>query len=171
MISINVRNNIVVLSDIEQNQLGSVLYWYNMSEDYRFATGIDGPVSMEMLEAKFLKTKGNGCEFFLGIHGLYENRIIGIFSGRLSGKILWINILAVGLEFQGKGYGRISVELLLKHLKLSNNIREVYLAVADKNLKGHSFWINNGFVDMKNVNNKLLFDGKKYNVIIMHKRL
>lgn len=171
MISVNIQNNIVVLKDIEHNQLDSVLYWYNMSSDYMYATGIESPVGMELLEAKFIEALHSNCEFFLGIHSYYENRIIGIVSGKLKGEILWINVLAVGMEYQGKGYGSISVELLLKHFKQIKNVKEAYLAVAEKNFKGHRFWQNNGFNDIKHVNDKVLFEGKKHNVIIMHKRL
>jgi Acetyltransferases len=171
MLSVNVQNNIVVLKNIEQNQLESVRYWYNMGEYYRFATGIDTPVDIGMLETRFAKIEGNNCEFFLGIHSLHENRMIGVVNGRLNGNILWIKVLAIGLEFQGKKYGSISMELLIDFFKQYYNVSEVYLAVAERNTRGHKFWMTNGFIDLKHVNDKVLFDGNKYNVIIMQKRI
>ena len=171
MFSINVQNNIVALKDIRQEQLGSILNWYNMTEDFRFATGMEGPVCLETLEYKFLQTASSDIEFFLGIHSLFEDKLVGIITGKIAGSIVWINIMAVGREFQGKGYGSISVELLLKHMTTAKSVRDAYLAVADKNVKGRGFWLRNGFNDAKQVCDKVTLNRKKYNVIIMQKRL
>lgn len=171
MFSINIQNNIVSLKDIEEIQLESILNWYNMSEDFRFATGMESPVSLEILANKYKQTADSEYEFFLGIHSLYEGKLVGILTGKLTGNILWINIMAVGLEFQGKGYGSISLDLLLKQIIKGNDVREAYLAVVDKNVKGRGFWLRNGFSDIRQVDGKVIINGEKYNVIIMKKRL
>ena len=171
MFSVNTQNNIVALRDIRHEQLGSILNWYNMTEEFRFATGMEGPVCLEDLVYKYLQTAGSDWEFFLGIHSLFEDKLVGIVTGRIAGSLLWINMMAVGREFQGKGYGSISVDLLLKHMTATISVRSAYLAVADKNVKGRSFWLRNGFNDTRQVCDKETMDGKKYNVILMQKRL
>ncbi len=170
MISINIQNNIVALKDIEQEQLSYVLDWYNR-EDFRFATGLEAPVDLDALEQKLLKCARSSCEFFVGIHGFYEQKLMGVIHGKLSGKALWINMMAIGREFQGKGYGTVSMDLLLKYMRQDGNIKAVYLAVAEKNLKGRRFWLRNGFCDMRLASERTVFEGEKHNIIIMQKRI
>lgn len=171
MFSVNIQNNIVALKDIQKEQLGSVLNWYNMTEDFKFATGVEEQVSLEDLEYKFLRKSSSDLEFFLGIRSLFEDKIVGIITGKIAGSALWINIVAIGREFQGKGYGSISVDLLLKFMTTSINVKNAYLAVADKNVKGRSFWLQNGFNDARQACEKIALNGTKYHVIIMQKRL
>ncbi len=171
MLSVDIQNNIIALQNIRQEQLGSILNWCNMTDDFKFATGMEGPVGMETLENKFLQTACSEMEFFLGIHSFFENRLVGIITGKIAGSVLWINMMAVGWEFRGKGYGSISVGLLLRHMTTAGNIKDAYLAVADGNAKGRSFWLRNGFCAINRVCGKATINGKKYNVIIMQKRL
>ena len=171
MFSVNIQNNIVALKDIEHSHLESILNWYNMSEDFKFATGMEGPVCLEILENTYQQTTDCEYGFFLGIHSFYEGKLVGFVKGKLAGNTLWINMMAVGLEFQGKGYGSISLDLLLKQMISGHNIRNAYLAVVEKNVKGRGFWQRNGFSDIRQVDDKVILNGKKYNVIIMKKRL
>ena len=171
MLSVNVQNNIVALKDICQEQLGCILNWYNMTEDFRFATGVEVPVDLEDLEYRFLQKASGNLDFLLGIYSFFEDKIVGIITGKIAGSVLWVNMLAVGLEFQRKGYGSISVDLLLKHMAAFAGVRNAYLAVADKNVKGRGFWLRNGFNDTRQVCDKVTLDGTRYRVIIMQKRL
>ncbi len=171
MFSVNVQNNIVALRDICQEQLGSILSWYNMTEDFRFATGVEVPVELEDLEYRLLQKASGDLDFLLGIYSFFEDKMVGVVTGKIAGSVLWVNTLAVGLEFQRKGYGSISVDLLLKHMAVFAGVRSAYLAVADKNVKGRGFWLRNGFKDAKQACSKVTLDGIRYRVIIMQKRL
>lgn len=171
MLAVNIKNNIIALKDIKQEELINILDLYNMSDEFKYAVGTNSPVSLEMLEMKYTKLLNCYSEFFVGIHSLYEERIIGIITGKLIERALWINTIAVGLQFQGKGYGRLAIELLLDNFRKHCNTKDVCLAVADKNTKGLNFWLNSGFCELRQYNEKILFDGNKHNVLIMQKRI
>lgn len=145
--------------------------WYNLGGEYRFATGMDGPVSFEELLGKYEKIAGEANNFFLGIHNLFEDKLVGILNGKLLDRLLWINLLAIAPEYRGKHFGSMSLDLLLEYVRNLVNVSEAYLAVIEKNVQGRSFWRRNGFCDFKYIKNQAMFDGNEYDTIIMQKSL
>ena len=171
MLTIDAQNDEIVLKNIERHQLKEVLDWYNMSEEYGYATGKDGPVSLDILVGKYKKIIESENDFFLGVHYLYDNKLVGIMSGRLSGKLLWISLLAIACEYRCRGFGSMSVKLLMGYIKQKRLASKVYLTVAEKNIQGRNFWFKNGFFDLRRIEDHTMFDGSKYNVIVMEQRI
>jgi RimJ/RimL family protein N-acetyltransferase len=142
-----------------------------MSDEYRFATGMNGPVSLDVLIGKYEEVEENTRSYFLGLHNMIDNKLIGILNGKISNRFLWINLLAVAPEYRGKNFGSSTMVLFLDYIKYIENASEAYLAVAERNIQGRSFWLKNGFNDFKWIKDYVLFDGSKYDIIIMQKQL
>jgi len=183
---IDIGNDRLKIKDIIPEQLDRILDWYNMSGEYRYATGIDGPVSRDMLIERFICVKGSRSEFFLGIHSVVDNtaccavvdnadhcdnNIVGTLMGSVSGSSLWIRLLAIAAEFRGRGLGSMSVSLFLDYMKLDMYVSDVYLSVVENNLQGRRFWLKNGFHEAKRLEKRFQCDGKEFDIIIMQKRL
>jgi RimJ/RimL family protein N-acetyltransferase len=171
MLLVDIHDSLIALKNLEQHQLNEVLDWYNKSEEYKFATGQDGSVALELLMNKYLQTTDSDKDFFLGIFSICENKLVGVLKGKLAGTAIWITLIAIAFEYQGKKFGSMSINLLLDYMKYNRNTTNAYLAVVEKNIKGRKFWLKNGFTDIKMVGNHILFDNYKYNIIIMQKRL
>lgn len=167
MISLFTRDNKLSIERFEQGQLPKLLEWYNMSEEYTYATGIHLPVTLDELDKKFFGALHNEEEVLFGIHLILENTLIGMLKCRITGNILWINILIIDKDYQNMGYGTAVISLLLNHLKKSNGVKEAFLSVAAGNGKGRAFWLKNGFKEMQQEENKITFNGKEQVVIIM----
>lgn len=174
MHSLNIYNETVYFRDIKLQDLPLVLKWYNKVDDFKFATGIDTPLTLEMLTKKYAEVAICSNEFFVGIHDAAEQQMIGILKGRLEPKnkfSVWISSIAIDSMHQNKGLGTAAVNLLLEFLKTSHKIQYVYLAVIEENEQGRSFWIKLGFNELRKIENHLMLQNKPQNVILMHKQL
>lgn len=173
MLSLNLKNDHVFFHDIRLEHLPFVLKWYNKVDDFKYATGIDSPITLEILTRKYAEVAICSSEFFTGIYNTGQHRMIGILKGRLQADdkaSVWISSIAIDPEFQGMGYGSASINLLLGHMR-DRNMRNAYLAVVEENRQGILFWNKNGFRPMRIMDNHLLLQDKPRNVVIMHKKL
>lgn len=156
---------------MERSSLYRVLEWYNSGEGYRYATGTDEHITLKALEDKFDSIDANDNEFFLGIYRYPDSELVGIITGSLKGRAVWIKLMAVAAEHRGLGFGSCSAALLLKHMKETDCAADCYLSVVDKNLSGRKFWLKNGFREINRIEKHKLFDGMEYDIIIMQKRI
>ncbi len=172
MFSISVRDNTIFLSDIRKDNLEYILPWYNKIEDFIYATGLDVPIAIEDLLKKYEKILKCNDEFFVGIY-INQDEMIGILQGKLhyqSRKAVWITTIVIARAFQRKGYGRNAIELLLSHLKHSEQIKSAYLAVIEENIKGRLFWTRLKFQSLKRIEKHIKLLDKHRSVFIMYKR-
>ncbi len=167
MYSINICNDIIGISNIQRQQLAEIQSWFNDSEEYRYATGLDGAIPYVLLERSFFGIEESSREFYLGISELCDKRLIGIISGKRRDNLLWITIMAVSGEHRNKGYGSIAIKLLLEHLRDECGISEVYLSVAGKNTAGRNFWRKNGFGEVKRIGDRVIFNESGQTIYIM----
>ena len=174
MFTLNVQNDVVFLRDIKSDNLPYILKWYNKVDDFKFATGIDVPISLETLTRKYAEVAICSNEFFVGVYTRKDNKMVGILKGMLKYKnrdAMWISSIAVDINHQKMGYGRAAVELLLKHLSVGNGIRSAYLAVVEENTQGRAFWNKLNFRELRRIENHLKLQDKQRNVIIMYRQL
>ncbi|MGI6778088.1 MAG: GNAT family N-acetyltransferase [Acetivibrionales bacterium] len=175
MYSLRIGNDTVCLKDITIEQLPVILEWYNRTESFRFATGIEKPINLEFLIQKYTETAICSREFFAGVYVVAEDKMIGVLKGRLHDEkkgTLWLNSIAIAPEYQNMGYGSKAVELLLGHFRQEANVKKVYIAVAEKNTQGRLFWIKQDFKELKRIENYIRLANNNYwNGIIMYRNL
>ena len=170
MFQLNIRNERIAIRDILPGQLPCILQWYNRVEDFKFATGIEAPITLNTLDGKFAESAASDRDFLTGIHVIGEDRLIGLIKGRIQGKTrdsVWINSIVIDPEFQKRGYGSSAIKLLMCYLKLYSHISRVFLAVALENRGGRIFWEKNGFREMRRMRSGMRLNGRRQEVIIM----
>lgn len=174
MFHLNICNDSVFFEDIKLEHLPLILKWYNKVEDFKFATGIDCPITIEALTKKYAEVAICSNEFFVGIYIKNEKRIIGILKGRLEYEnkhSVWISSIVIDPRHQNKGYGSSAIDLLLTYLKSNNKVNTVYLAVIEENIQGRLFWKKHGFNELRRIENHLKLQNRAQNVIILQKSI
>ncbi len=174
MFTLNIQNSLIYFRDIKLSDLHKVLEWYNKVDDFKFATGIDFPITLEVLKQKYAEVVISKNEFFVGVYSSREQNMIGLLKGNLKHElenIMWISSIVIDPAYQNKGLGRESVNLLIRYLQKNNGINEVYLAVIEDNIQGRIFWEKQGFTELRKMQNHLKLHDKPQNVIIMFRNL
>ncbi|MCX7710447.1 MAG: GNAT family N-acetyltransferase [Clostridia bacterium] len=174
MFSLNICNDTVFFEDIKIEHLPLILKWYNKVDDFRFATGIDNPISLDVLTRKYAEVAICSNEFFVGVYLCKEKKMIGILKGRFeyeNKQSAWISSIVIDPQHQKKGYGSAAVSLLISFLKEKSNIRNVYLAVIEENIQGRSFWNKHHFIELRRIENHLKLQNRQQNVLIMQKSI
>lgn len=173
MYSLNLRNDILYFKDIESIHLPKLLSWYNNLDSFKYATGVYSKISTDVLEDILNKTINCTRSFFAGINLTVSNEMIGILKGQFSdnGNTVWINMMIIDLKYQNRGYGRKSIEMLVKHLEKNCSTRVLYLAVAQDNTAGRAFWQKLSFNEVDRVKDYVNLSGLSQRVIIMSKSI
>lgn len=174
MYSLNIENDIIEFRDIRREHLPVILDWYNRVDDSKYATGIDQPLTLGTLSQKYTEAAICSKEFFIGISIRRQRKFIGVLKGRVqyrgSGS-LWISSITIDPEYRNMGYGSQAVQLLLSNLKVSSDLKEVYLAVFEENLKGRRFWKKQEFSELHRIDNHITLENRQQNVILMHRTI
>ncbi|WP_010252363.1 GNAT family N-acetyltransferase [Acetivibrio cellulolyticus] len=171
MYNVNVKGEDVYLKNITPVNLEYVLKWYN-EDDFKYATGIEGPVTLNQLTVLYNKIQQSQDHFFSGIFIAATGEMIGVLKGQIkfnNGSAAWINTLIIDQAFQSKGYGTKIVNLFIAYTKMKSNIQRVYLAVAECNSRGDKFWSRLGFEKYGRIDECIRLSGEVQNAIIMHR--
>jgi len=174
MLSLNIQNDVICFEDIKPEQLPTVLEWYNKTDEYKYATGVEQPLTLELLTQKYMETVNCSEEFFVGIYVKMAGIMAGMLKGKLENKntdVLWISMLMIRPDCRNRGYGSMSITLLMDYFKKKYDLLNIYLTVAEENSKGKMFWIKQGFGEIKRVNNYKSWEGRYFDVAVMHKNL
>lgn len=174
MFSLNIQNDKVSLKDIRPVHLPSILRWYNQVDDFKFATGIDKPITFEAFRHKYAEVAICSNEFFAGIYRKKDDMLIGILKGSVQSRkdaAIWISSIVIDPGFQNRGYGSSSIGLLLEFFKSCQGIRTVYLAVIEDNRQGIRFWVKHDFTRLRIIKNHFKLQDRACNVIIMQKKI
>ncbi len=174
MYTLNIQNDVVYFKDIRVDHLPKILNWYNEVDDFKYATGIDSPFTLQMLNQKYAEVAISKNEFFVGIYAKENTKMIGLLKGRLKFRnkdAVWISSLVVDPMFQNHSFGTESINLLLEYLKINNKIKYAYLSVVEENTRGKNFWIKLDFKELKRIENYFRLHEKQQDVIIMYKRI
>jgi len=172
MFPLNIRNDEISFFDIKLEHLPLILEWYNKVDDFKFATGLDAPISLAELTRRYAEVAVCGSEFFVGIYSFAEKRMVGILKGSVGlthKDAVWIGSIVIGTGFQKRGFGSLAVKMLLQHMKNSCRIREAYLAVIESNMQGRAFWMKNGFKELREMGKRIKLHNTFQSVIIMHR--
>lgn len=170
---LNLQNDVLYFKDVESMNLPKLLGWYNNLDSFRFATGINSKISMDVLEGMLNKTAKCSRTFIKGINLTASGEMIGILKGQYSddGNSVWLNMIIIDLKHQRKGYGRKSMEMLVEYFKKNCGIKAMYLAVAENNAAGRAFWQKLNFTEVYRANSHFYSDGLPQSVIIMNRLL
>jgi RimJ/RimL family protein N-acetyltransferase len=174
MFPLNVQNDKVYFKDIKSEHLPQILKWYNKTDEFKYATGIDTEITLEELTCKYAETAICSKEFFAGIYDLKNDAMVGIIKGCVKyedSDAAWISSMVIDTCFQGQGYGTSAVNLLLNYLNTSHQTKTAYLAVVEENIQGKAFWDSVGFKKMRVMCNRFRLNNKNQNVIIMTRQL
>ena len=174
MYSLNARNETVYFDDICSGELPQVLKWYNLVEEFKYATGNDREITIDILLQKYREAMDSPVDFLAGIHLNRDGRMIGAMRGRIQyseKNTGWLNFIVIDPEYQGRGYGSASVNLLINHLGTACGLKGIYLAVAEDNLRGMAFWAGNNFSGVRRMENRLSLSGRRCAAIIMYRRI
>lgn len=99
--------------------------------------------------------------------GFYENEkliaILDLVKGYPSSEYVFIGLLIIDVNYQGKGVGKYIMDSLFKMLK-DLNFKKCQLGCLDNNESAKKFWIMNGFEV-----NGTVYNHEKYNVVMMER--
>lgn len=174
MLTLDIYDDILKFCNVNKDNFKQILKWYNNISCYKFATGIDKPISLQELYQKYIEVFVSKSEFFSGIYLKPNDELIGIIKGGVNSRFhnsLWINSIIICEHFQNKGYGTRTINLVSEYFMKYYNVNNVYVSVLDKNIKARNFWSKLGFTELRKMNNHLIMDNQKQNVIIMGKKL
>ncbi|MCX7842664.1 MAG: GNAT family N-acetyltransferase [Clostridia bacterium] len=174
MLPLNIAGEHVFFEDIKIEHLPIILKWYNSVDCFKFATGVDSPITLEKLTQKYAEVAICSNEFFVGIFLIRERKMIGILKGRLENKgaqTVWISSIVIDPFYQKRGFGSSSVNLLLDYLRSNYYVKFACLAVIEENIPGRAFWSKLGFTETRRIENHLKLKDKQQNVIIMNKEI
>ena len=174
MLAINARNDYIYFKDIKPDFLPQLLNWYNRVSEFKFATGIDAPITIETLTEKYVEAAICSNEFFTSIHLCKDNTLIGILKGSIGyneKKAVWISSIIIDTEFQNKGFGTKTILLLFDFFTVNFGINSAYLAVIEKNIQGMAFWTKLLFKKVRRYNGHFMMEYNNQNVSIMYRRL
>ncbi|HBG4971261.1 TPA: GNAT family N-acetyltransferase [Clostridioides difficile] len=95
--------------------------------------------------------------------GIYdENSLIGFaMYGRLEDDRVWLDRFMIDSKYQGKGYGKASLDFLVNHLKNKYNCDELYLSIFEDNKMAIKLYKDFGF----EFNGELDYGGEKVMVL------
>jgi ribosomal protein S18 acetylase RimI-like enzyme len=184
------EDSFIVIKPLDGNSLGDAVRIYNSGSDARYATGLEGNLSIQGLSSLIERTKACNNEFLAGIYEKSSGtgteadtgtgtdtdtgtllRFSGLCSGIVETNSLWIKQLSILPESRRKGIGTRAAESLLRFAVCLQNVNDAYLSVVDKNTAGLCFWRKLGFCEVHRLEKVLFGEDRPFNVIIMHKSL
>lgn len=174
MLSLYIDDEDITIHDLDKNQLKKISEWFNGAEreQYKFAMGIDGPMTFEDLYEKYLEALVSTHEFFLSINR--DGELAGFIKGRVDyrdeGEI-WIMALLVDTRYQSRGVGKRAVRLIMEEFREKLGIKSFYAYMVRDNAQGKLFWEGLDFKEYRMSKGFFTFDNGSHDLIIMHRHL
>lgn len=171
MYTVSAKADDIYLKNITLVNLQCLLRWYN-EDAFKYATGIEGTVTLHQMEVLYFKIQQSKDHFLVGVFITDTEEMIGVLKGQTKfskDAAVWINTLIIDQAFQSKGYGKKIVNLFINYTKVNSNISKVYLTVAECNTRGYKFWSGLGFTRFGRIDKCIRFRGEVQNAIIMRK--
>lgn len=136
----NISLNTYVVSDLLKNF------------DQVFCPSISKEIDLEAYSSKLSKNA-----HFILVRQSKDNKVIGFIAyyTNQTSHFFYIPLIAVIPEHQHDGIGRIMMNLL-KSTMADKDVNEIRLEVNKNNLKGHAFYIKNGFRILEDRGSKYL---------------
>lgn len=174
MLILDIDDAVLEFNNVSGNDLPGLLNLYNNVDDYKFATGLDKPLTLKELYHKYAETLVCKDEFFIGIELKKDSDLIGIIKGGVNNKVknaLWINSVIIDKKHQNKGYGKRAISKLIDYFKYNYRIDKTFISVVEENKNAKEFWSKLGFVELRKMDNHIMLDNIKQDVVIMGKEL
>lgn len=151
MLDINLRDDTLVIKNIQKDSIKRIYPIYRNIEDFKYATGIFDKIEFEQFLQHISQFILRNNVFFVDI-SFAEGEIIGLIKGTVIFKenVVWINSMAITTQQQSKGYGEKAVRLLENHFK-NEGIKKIYLSVDWNNEHGIKFWNKCGYLRIENL--------------------
>lgn len=172
MLTISVQDDNLCFKDITKDNLKQVLDLYNQNKMNMYATGIDGTITIEDINERYLEVLVNSHEFFVGI--IYDNKMIGVIKGRIdyeSSEEAWISSIIIDNMYQKRGLGRKSISKIINILNRTYDVKRFYIGLISGNKIGMRFWKSLGFSYLRTINGYIKLNNKTEDFIIMRKKL
>ncbi|GAA0078442.1 GNAT family protein [Clostridium sp. CTA-5] len=98
-----------------------------------------------------------------------KNVLVGFltYSEKIDSKGTYLIGVTIGRKFWNRGYGKDSINTLLKYLFDELKVKRVELKVVSGNLRAISCYKRCGFIEKERKPNKYYIDGKYMDIIIM----
>jgi L-amino acid N-acyltransferase YncA len=165
--------NNILIRNLKADELNKVLEWYNNTDEYKYATGIEESVSIDFVKGKYIEAAICRNEFFAGIF-IDDFILIGVIKGNIrhgNYGILWINSFIIDTNYRNKGIGSKSLSILFNYFKTKKMIETVFISVFEVNDVGMAFWKKHNFNEITNISKKQKNSSLSGNTIIMSKKL
>lgn len=169
MFSLNISNDEIYFRNAKLTQIQKLHKWYNRIDEYKFATGVNSQISFDDMLKEYFNILSSKEEFFAAVYNL-SNEMVGILKGRfiLNKKVVWIKVLIIKTQFQGRGYGKKAVDLLLDYF-IKKDVKNIYLTVAKQNKMAYNFWIKQGFGEVKEIKKYINLSEENFKLLVWQK--
>lgn len=172
MLSLLIEDNHLTIKDLEKNELDIIIKWFQGSEfkQYKYAMGIDKPLTYEDLFEKYLEALISAHEFFLSI--IVNGNTVGFIKGRVNygeENEVWIMAFLIDSFHQNLGIGRRSLQLFIDEFGSKFGVKSFFAFLVKDNMKAVRFWENNGFVQYRLSKGYFTMDNISHDLIIMQK--
>ena len=171
--SLNIHIEKLYFKDITYDDLPYLIKWYNNTDDYKYATGINHGIPFEYIVDSYKKCVACNNEFFAGIYLKNGCNMVGMLKGNLKkgNKIVWISQFLIDKIYQCKGYGSQAIEGVLDYFSINAGVSNAFVAVAEDNAAGKCFWEKRGFQEFEKSRGYFKDTGEGLDIIVMHKNL
>jgi diamine N-acetyltransferase len=102
-----------------------------------------------------------------------DGKMVGYFifyHGYPDDKTLWLSVMAVHTEYQGKRLGQEAIDGLTGEAKKLGGYERLALTVGIKNWPAIRFWVNNGFTEIIKINGDKIHSEKTFADIWLAKK-
>lgn len=181
LINIFVKSDNVYIRTIDRAKLPMIYSIYKEVEPFLCLAKDESKLDFNSFTNMYKETIRASTNFFIGIFQVCDDKLIGFLKGRIqpSEGSIWINIMALGEKYRGKGHGSEVFKLFCNMEILGSKVDTFYLAVRADNESGLNFWTTNKFEQINEMNsgssNNNSTNHERYctqpNIIIMRRKL
>ncbi|EOH88663.1 GNAT family N-acetyltransferase [Enterococcus pallens] len=111
------------------------------------------PTQQDFIESNAQSLLEAAYDYSLHWHplALYDaDSLVGFaMIGALQEKSMWLDRVMIDQQFQGHGYGRQFIPLLLDYMQKTYDVERVYLSAHEENEKIFAYYEKLGFIDSK----------------------
>ena len=158
--------------DITKKDLMLVLDLYNQNHNNIYATGIDGKMTIDDINQKYLEVLVNSHEFFVGVFN--ETDIIGVIKGRIdyeNNEEAWISSILINTKYQNQGYGKKAIKSIIDFLSRSFDVKTILIGIIAGNNIGRNFWQGQNFNYVRTIAEYIKINNIYEDFIIMKKEI
>lgn len=159
----------LLIHDAEQSEIKNLQAIYDNCAYIGDWTGAEGGgenYMQEEFDKKHLPPGGKGeLHRLQSIKLKSDNKIIGytvLYHGFPDAETLWIAIIAIHTDYQGKHFGQETVAQLVEKAKELKSYTRLGLTVGIKNWPAIRFWINTGFTTILKFNGDKIHSDKTF---------